>query len=73
MAHFIELTALDNKKFIGNVDLLLQVAKAKNGNAIVVGWNNNGGFQVKETYEEVLNIIDASHENIRNIKYLKNN
>jgi len=73
MAHFIELTAPDNTKFIGNVDLLLQVTKASDGNAIVLGWTNNGGKKVKETYEEVLKIIDASHENVRNIKYLKDN
>jgi len=53
--NFIELTTEDGKKFIGNVHLLQRVFVTKEGKTGVVGWNNNGFFEVKESYEEVIN------------------
>jgi len=59
MASFIELTEKDTgDKFIGNVELLQRVFIGSNGNTCVVGWNNNGYFEVKETYDEVINKIN---------------
>ena len=57
--NFIELTMLDGKKFIGNINLLQRVFVDSKGNTCVVGWNNNGYFEVKEDYEEVLIKVDA--------------
>jgi uncharacterized protein YlzI (FlbEa/FlbD family) len=57
--NFIELTLLNGKKFIGNVALLQQVFVNSEGKTCVVGWNNNGYFEIKETYEEVIRKIDA--------------
>jgi len=54
--NFIELTTEhDGKKFIGNVHLLQRVFITKEGKVGVVGWNNNGYFEIKESYEEVIN------------------
>ena len=53
--NFIELTTEDGKKFIGNVHLLQRVFVTTDGKTGVVGWNNNGFFEVKESYEEVIN------------------
>jgi uncharacterized protein YlzI (FlbEa/FlbD family) len=59
MASFIELTEKDTgNKFIGNVDLLQRVFINRNGDTCVVGWNNNGYFEVKETYDEVVEKIN---------------
>jgi hypothetical protein len=56
---FIELTSSSNgDKFIGNVSLLQRVVSTAKG-AYVVGWNNNGGFEVKESYEEIIEKINA--------------
>lgn len=53
--NFIELTTENGKKFIGNVHLLQRVFVTTDGKTGVVGWNNNGFFEVKESYEEVIN------------------
>jgi len=53
--NFIELTMEDGKKFIGNVHLLQRVFITTEGKTAVVGWNNNGYFEIKESYEEVIN------------------
>lgn len=59
---FIELTLPNNKgKFIGNVKLLQRVTDI-DGKAYVIGWDNNGGFDVEETYEEVIKIIESCNE-----------
>ena len=55
--NFIELTTEDGKKFIGNVHLLQRVFVTKEGKTGVVGWNNNGYFEIKESYEEVISKI----------------
>jgi hypothetical protein len=34
---------------------LQRVFITKEGKTAVVGWNNNGFFEVKESYEEVIN------------------
>jgi hypothetical protein len=57
--NFIELTMLDGQKFIGNINLLQMVFVDSKGNTCVVGWNNNGYFEVKESYEQVLIKVDA--------------
>lgn len=54
---FIELTS-NGKKFIGNVNLLQRVFLNDTGKTCVVGWNNNGYFEVDETYEEVIEKLD---------------
>lgn len=56
---FIELTTLEGKKFIGNVNLLQRVIATEKG-SYVVGWNNNGGFDVKESYEDIIEKINAN-------------
>lgn len=57
---FIELTILKGQgKFIGNVNLLQGVGVNSNGDTYVIGWNNNGGFEVVEDYEEVIEKILA--------------
>ena len=53
--NFIELTNEDGTKFIGNINLLQRVFVTREGKVGVVGWNNNGSFQIKESYEEVIN------------------
>jgi hypothetical protein len=58
--NFIELTEDGTgKKFIGNINLLQRVFTTREGKTGVVGWNNNGFFEVKETYEEVIEKINA--------------
>ena len=52
--NFIELTTENGKKFIGNVHLLQRVFVTTDGKTAVVGWNNNGYFEIKESYEEVI-------------------
>ena len=54
---FIELTTKKNK-FIGNLNLLQRVFVNDAGNTCVVGWNNNGYFEVDEDYEEVIEKIN---------------
>ena len=55
---FIELSTNDGK-FIGNVNELKRVFTNKEGKTCVVGWNNNGYFEIEETYEEVIEKINA--------------
>ena len=50
---FIELSTKEGK-FIGNVNELKRVFTNKDGKTCVVGWNNNGYFEIEETYEEVI-------------------
>lgn len=56
---FIELNTKGYGKFIGNVNLLQRVFINREGVTCVVGWNNNGYFEIQETYEEVLAKIEA--------------
>ena len=56
---FIELSTKSNGKFIGNVNQLKRVFVNKDGIVCVVGWNNNGYFEIEETYEEVIEKINA--------------
>ena len=66
---FIELTTLDGKEFIGNVNLLQRVFVTSEGKTAVVGWNNNGFFEVKESYAEVIEkIYTVNTANLR-LKY----
>lgn len=55
---FIELSTKDGK-FIGNVNELKRVFRNKDGKTCVVGWNNNGSFEIEETYEEVIEKLNA--------------
>lgn len=55
---FIELSTKQNGKFIGNLNQLQRVFTNKEGVVCVVGWNNNGCFEIEETYEEVIEKIN---------------
>lgn len=55
---FIELSTKVGK-FIGNVNELKRVFTNKEGKTCVSGWNNNGYFEIEETYEEVIEKINA--------------
>lgn len=60
---FIELTMTNGKKFIGNLSLLQRVSHdERTGKAYVTGWNNNGGFEVNETYEQVIELIKQAQK-----------
>lgn len=65
--NFIELTTQDDLKFIGNINLLQMVFVTKEGKTAVVGWNNNGYFEVKETYEEVISKIQARYAGVNRL------
>lgn len=65
--NFIELTTEDNLKFIGNINLLKRVFVTKDGKTAVVGWNNNGYFEVKETYEEVISKIQERYAGVNRL------
>lgn len=54
---FIELTTNEGK-FIGNIKLLKRVFVDSKGKTCVSGWNNNGYFEVEESYEEVIEKIN---------------
>ena len=56
---FIELSTKREGKFIGNVNELKRVFTNKDGKTCVVGWNNNGFFEIEETYEEVIEKINT--------------
>ena len=66
--NFIELTTLDGSKFIGNIHLLQRVFVTSKGNTAVVGWNNNGFFEVKESYEKVVEKINARLAGVNRLK-----
>jgi hypothetical protein len=55
---FIELTTKEGK-FIGNLNQLKRVfVDRSSGMTCVVGWNNNGYFEIDESYEEVIEKIN---------------
>mgnify|MGYP003338283560 CR=1 FL=1 len=66
--NFIELTNDDGTKFIGNINLLQRVFVTREGKTGVVGWNNNGYFLVKESYEEVIEKINARLAGVNRLK-----
>jgi uncharacterized protein YlzI (FlbEa/FlbD family) len=70
--NFIELTDLQGEKFIGNINLLKRVFIDANNRTCVVGWNNNGYFEVQESYEEVIGKIDAMF-GVNRLKYTTTN
>lgn len=58
---FIELTNINGNKFKGNLLLLERYGMGeKSGYCFVVGWNNNGSFDVRESYEEITKIIEKA-------------
>jgi sporulation protein YlmC with PRC-barrel domain len=63
---FIELSTKEGK-FIGNVNELKRVFTNKDGKTCVVGWNNNGYFEIEETYEEVIAKINASSGKVKRL------
>ena len=71
--NFIELTDSRGQKLIGNINLLQRVEEEQNGGCYVVGWNNNGGFKVKESYEEVIAKINARFAGVNRLKSNKLN
>jgi uncharacterized protein YlzI (FlbEa/FlbD family) len=66
--NFIELTDLENRPFIGNINELKRVFINSKNQTCVVGWNNNGYFEVQESYEEVIEKIDARLAKVNRIK-----
>lgn len=67
--NFIELTLTTGKKVIGNINLLRTVRETENKKrAYVVGWNDIGGFEVEESYEEVITKINARIAGVNRIK-----
>jgi len=66
--NFIELTMLNGTKFIGNINLLQAVGISDNGKTYVVGWTNNGSFNVQESYEEVLEKVNARLAGVNRLK-----
>jgi len=57
---FIELTS-NGKTFIGNINLLKRVFINDKGQTCVVGWNNNGYFEIDESYSEVIEKINSTN------------
>jgi len=51
---FIELTAKEGYIFSGNVNLLERILDKGAEGSYVVGWNNNGGFAIKDKYKDVM-------------------
>ena len=66
--NFIELTMSDGTKFIGNINLLERVGIDYNNKTYVVGWTNNGSFNVQESYEEVLEKVNARLAGVNRLK-----
>jgi len=60
--NFIELTSADGTPFIGNINLL-QLVYQKDGIVFLAGWHNGADLQVRESYEVVLNKINAHLNN----------
>jgi microcystin degradation protein MlrC len=60
MTHFIELT-WKGQKFLGNVSQIkcIDDRKSPEGNTYISGLNNNGGFYVEESYEEIKTAIET--------------
>jgi len=71
--NFIELTDLQGEKFIGNINLLKRVFIDSENRTCVVGWNNNGYFEVQESYEEVIEKIDSRLAGVNRLKYTTTN
>jgi uncharacterized protein YlzI (FlbEa/FlbD family) len=67
--NFIELTLLNGKPFIGNITLLQRVFVNKDNKTCVVGWSSNGSFEVQESYEDVIQKIDARLAGVNRLKY----
>jgi uncharacterized protein YlzI (FlbEa/FlbD family) len=71
--NFIELTLLNGKPFIGNINLLQRVFVNKDNKTCVVGWSNNGSFEVQESYEDVINKLDSRLAGVNRLKYTTTN
>jgi hypothetical protein len=54
---FIELSTKEGK-FIGNLNELKRVFINSEGKTCVVGWNNNGYFEVEQSYEDIIQKIN---------------
>jgi hypothetical protein len=59
MALFIELTLLNGEVFIGNLDRLTLVTNTYDGSAVVVQFDGIDAIKVKETYEKIIEKINA--------------
>ena len=64
---FIKLTSYaTGLKITGNVNLLQRVFVTAEGRSAIVGWQNNGYFEVVESYDEITtkieNAISYSHK-----------
>lgn len=65
--NFIELSTKEGK-FIGNINELKRVFVNPEGKVCVVGWNNNGYFEINERYEEVIEKINARLSKVNRLK-----
>jgi uncharacterized protein YlzI (FlbEa/FlbD family) len=71
--NFIELTDLKGKRFIGNINELKRVFVDDKDQTCVVGWNNNGYFEVQESYEEVIEKVNARLAGVNRLKHTTTN
>ena len=57
MGHFIELTTDNGDIFLANVSEIQRIINSpgerQNQNTYIVGLNNNGGFYIRESYEDI--------------------
>lgn len=57
MGHFIELTTDNGDIFLANVSEIKRIVNSpgerQNQNTYIVGLNNNGGFYIRESYEDI--------------------
>ena len=67
--NFIELTELNGSRFIGNINELKRVFVNSKDQTCVVGWNNNGYFEVQESYEEVIEKVNARLAGVNRLKH----
>jgi len=67
--NFIELTELDGKKFIGNINLIQRVYVNSKGVTVVIGWKTSGyPHFIEESYEKVVEKINARLAGVNRLK-----
>lgn len=67
--NFIELTGLDGKKFIGNINLIQRVYVNSKGVTVVIGWSTSGyPHFIEESYEKVVEKINARLAGVNRLK-----
>jgi len=66
--NFIELTHTNGKIFIGNINLLQRVFALNDGRAVLVGLGGVNNIEVQETYEEVIQKVNARLAGVTRLK-----